>query len=60
MGHGNTMLLESGITVEKYTQQLAQYCESENLDDVYIFGHSMNGYAGLCYALQNPENINSV
>lgn len=59
-GHGNTPLAEDGITIEKYTQELAEYCESENLDDIYIFGHSMGGYVALCYALENPKKVNSI
>lgn len=59
-GHGNVDLPENGITIEKYTQELAAYCEKENLKDVYFFGHSMGGYVALCYALQNPDNVNSI
>lgn len=59
-GHGHIDLSDDGITIEKYTQELAEYCEKENLTDVYIFGHSMGGYVALCYALENPERINSI
>lgn len=59
-GHGNTEIPESGITIEQCTTELATYCEKKGLRDVYIFGHSMGGYTALCYALQHPENINSV
>lgn len=59
-GHGPIDLSEDGITIEKYTQELADYCEKENLTDVYIFGHSMGGYVALNYALQDSERINSI
>ncbi|MFP3599412.1 alpha/beta fold hydrolase [Chryseobacterium sp. SIMBA_029] len=59
-GHGNTELPENGITIEQYTTELAVYCEKNGLQDVYIFGHSMGGYAALYYALQHPGNVNSV
>lgn len=59
-GHGNTELPENGITIEQYITELAVYCEKKRLQDVYIFGHSMGGYAALCYALQHPGNVNSV
>ncbi|MBK1897848.1 alpha/beta fold hydrolase [Chryseobacterium paridis] len=59
-GHGNTEISEKGISIEKYTQELTEYCQQEKLEDVYIFGHSMGGYVGLCYALQQPGNVNSV
>lgn len=59
-GHGNTEIPQDGISIEKYTQELAEYCKQQKLNDVYIFGHSMGGYVGLCYALQVPEKVNSV
>lgn len=59
-GHGNTELPENGITIEKYTQELKEFIANENLNDVHIFGHSMGGYVALCYALENPKNLNSI
>lgn len=59
-GHGDTELPADGITIEKYTQELATYCEENGLSDVSIFGHSMGGYAALCYAMQAPENVKSI
>jgi pimeloyl-ACP methyl ester carboxylesterase len=59
-GHGGTDLPENGINIEKYTEELRDFINKEDLKDVYIFGHSMGGYIALCYALQNPENIHSV
>ncbi|WP_114820436.1 alpha/beta fold hydrolase [Chryseobacterium sp. KLBC 52] len=59
-GHGNQELPADGITIEKYTQELSDYCKVNNLTDVSIFGHSMGGYVALCYAMENPDNINSV
>ncbi|MGE8432033.1 alpha/beta fold hydrolase [Chryseobacterium joostei] len=59
-GHGNTELPADGISIEKYTQELAEYCKENNLKDVFILGHSMGGYVALCYAMKNPENVNSI
>ncbi|MFS4430236.1 alpha/beta fold hydrolase [Chryseobacterium sp. S90] len=59
-GHGNLELPSEGISIEKYTQELSEYCEVNNLTDVFIFGHSMGGYAALCYAMKSPEHVNSV
>jgi pimeloyl-ACP methyl ester carboxylesterase len=59
-GHGNVKLAENGITIEKYTRELAEFIEKENLDDICIFGHSMGGYVALCYALENPKKVNSI
>ncbi|RXM38018.1 alpha/beta hydrolase [Chryseobacterium sp. CH21] len=59
-GHGDQELPADGITIEKYTQELSEYCKTNNLTDVSIFGHSMGGYVALCYAMENPENVNSI
>jgi pimeloyl-ACP methyl ester carboxylesterase len=59
-GHGAIEIPENGITIEKYTQELKEFIEKENLSDVYIFGHSMGGYVALCYAHQHPESVNSI
>lgn len=59
-GHGKTQLPENGITVEKYTEELINYLEQNNLENVDILGHSMGGYVALYGALQYPGKINSV
>ncbi|MCU7618037.1 alpha/beta hydrolase [Chryseobacterium sp. PBS4-4] len=59
-GHGNTELPTNGITIEKYIKELSEFIKEKNLEDVCIFGHSMGGYVALCYALENPEKVNSV
>ncbi len=59
-GHGNSELPEDGISIEKYTCELQEFIESNNLYDVDIFGHSMGGYIALCHALEYPKRINSV
>ncbi|AZA80550.1 alpha/beta hydrolase [Chryseobacterium lactis] len=59
-GHGNTELPEDGISIEKYTSELSDYCREHNLTDVHILGHSMGGYVALCYAMKHPDNVNSV
>ncbi|MGK6344347.1 alpha/beta fold hydrolase [Chryseobacterium sp. DT-3] len=59
-GHGNTELPEKTISIEKYTEEIKDYLEKEDLRDVCIFGHSMGGYTALCCALRYPERINSI
>ncbi|MCJ7933126.1 MAG: alpha/beta hydrolase [Chryseobacterium sp.] len=59
-GHGDCGLPEDGISIEKYTQELSEYCQKNQLADVSIFGHSMGGYVALCYAMKTPENVNSI
>ncbi len=59
-GHGTSEIPEDGISIEKYTHELKEFIEKNNLHDIYIFGHSMGGYVALCYAAQYPERLNSV
>lgn len=59
-GHGDTKLPEDGISIEKYVQEIHTYCKENHLKNVHIFGHSMGGYVGLCYALQQPDYVHSV
>jgi pimeloyl-ACP methyl ester carboxylesterase len=59
-GHGNSELPQDGISIEKYALELKEFIEKENLNNVYVFGHSMGGYVALCYASQHSEKINSI
>ena len=59
-GHGNVEIPENGITIEKYSQELKEFIEKENLSDVCIFGHSMGGYVALCYSSQYPQKVHSI
>ncbi|WP_449401008.1 alpha/beta fold hydrolase [Chryseobacterium wanjuense] len=59
-GHGDVEIPENGITIEKYTQELKEFIEKENLQNVHIFGHSMGGYVALCYAEQYPSTVHSI
>lgn len=59
-GHGNVEISENGITIEKYSQELKEFIEKENLSDVCIFGHSMGGYVALCYSNQYAEKVHSI
>ncbi|PWW30635.1 alpha/beta fold hydrolase [Chryseobacterium sp. AG844] len=59
-GHGDQELPEGGLNIKKYVEELSEYCKVNHLTDVSIFGHSMGGYVALCYAMENPDNVNSV
>ncbi|WEK68151.1 MAG: alpha/beta hydrolase [Candidatus Chryseobacterium colombiense] len=59
-GHGDVQLPQNGISIEKYTQELKEFIAQKNLNDVYIFGHSMGGYVALCYAMENSASVNSI
>lgn len=59
-GHGEQELPAGGLSIKKYVQELSEYCKVNHLTDLSIFGHSMGGYVALCYAMENPDNVNSV
>lgn len=59
-GHGQVEIPLEGISIEKYTLELAEYCAENDLKDIYILGHSMGGYVALCYAMKHSENVNSI
>lgn len=59
-GHGDQELPEGGLNMKKYVEELSEYCTMNHLTDVSVFGHSMGGYVALCYAMENPDNVNSV
>ncbi|MCC3216813.1 alpha/beta hydrolase [Chryseobacterium sp. X308] len=59
-GHGDQELPEDGLNIKKYVEELSEYCKVNHMTDVSIFGHSMGGYVALCYAMENPDNVNSV
>jgi len=59
-GHGDVELPQNGISIEKYTHELKEFIEKENLNNVYMFGHSMGGYVALCYAMENPSALHSI
>lgn len=59
-GHGDLELPAGGLSIKKYVEELSEYCKVNHLTDLSIFGHSMGGYVALCYAMENPENVNSV
>jgi len=59
-GHGGTTIPEEGLSIDLYVQQLDDYINAHNLQDVYVFGYSMGGYVALCHALQYPGKIASI
>lgn len=59
-GHTAAKRPEVEISMSAYTDQVKKYCEEHGLDQVAIFGYSMGGYVGLCYAAQYPERVSAV
>lgn len=59
-GHTPPKRPDAEISMPAYTGQVKKYCDENGLDQVAIFGYSMGGYAGLCYAAQYPERVSAV
>ncbi|KAA5537094.1 alpha/beta hydrolase [Taibaiella lutea] len=59
-GHGGSEIPAAGLSIELYVEQLQQYLEQQELNDIYVFGYSMGGYVAMCHALQYPGKITSI
>lgn len=59
-GHAGFRQGDEAISMAAYVAQIEKYCEEHDLRQVAIFGYSMGGYAGLCYAAQFPERVTAV
>src|SRR5689334_18463481 len=58
-GHGQTVS-EEAFSIELFVSYLVDYCKTEKLERVSIFGYSMGGYVALTLALQHPELIEKI
>lgn len=59
-GHAGTDLTVENLTMGTYVKQIREYCDRHALESVSIFGYSMGGYAGLCYAAMLPERVDAI
>lgn len=59
-GHTGPARAGAEISMAAYVSQVAQYCEEHGLAQVAIFGYSMGGYVGLCYAAQYPGKVAAI
>ncbi|OJV50779.1 MAG: hypothetical protein BGO31_07220 [Bacteroidetes bacterium 43-16] len=57
-GHAGEPFTE--LSIGAYVAQINKYCMENDLDQVSIFGYSMGGYVGLCYAAQFPEKVTAI
>lgn len=57
-GHAGRPFTE--LSIGDYVTQINNYCLGNGLDQVSIFGYSMGGYVGLCYAAQFPEKVMAI
>lgn len=54
--HGRSFHSED-FSYELMAQDLKEYCDSKNLDEVILLGHSMGGKTAMRFAVQFPEMV---
>ena len=54
-GHGETEATEPGYSIHDMAEDVYAFIEDKNLQDVYLFGHSMGGYITLDFARNHPD-----
>lgn len=59
-GHAGTGLPAQDLAMDTYVHQVREYCDRHDLESVSIFGYSMGGYAGLCYAALLPGRVDAI
>lgn len=59
-GHGNGEIPEKGITIDYYTNQLAQFLNQNNLENLMVFGYSLGGFVAINHAVLFPGKIKSI
>jgi pimeloyl-ACP methyl ester carboxylesterase len=59
-GHGGNELPAQDYSIELFAQNVVDFMQEQQLEQVHIFGYSMGGYVGLYLAQQYPCRIKSV
>lgn len=59
-GHAGTKLHTDVLTIAYYVEQLAAYCDSHQLENIYLFGYSMGGYIALAFAIKYPKKVDKI
>lgn len=57
-GHGGNDTNEASFSIEDLAGDVATFLEDKNIDQVYLFGHSLGGYITLAFAEQFKEKLN--
>jgi len=55
-GHGESEMTKS-LTMRVIVEELDRFLNGIHAEPVIIFGYSLGGYAGLSYALKNPNRV---
>ncbi|MER2999034.1 alpha/beta fold hydrolase [Pontibacter populi] len=59
-GHGGNALPDENYSIELFAQNVLDFIDQQQLEQVHIFGYSMGGYVGLYLAQQHPDHVKSV
>lgn len=59
-GHGGGEIPGEPFTIDMFARDIIAYLDSNNIDEINIFGYSMGGYAALYAALNNPGRIRKI
>ncbi len=59
-GHGGGEIPDEPFTIDMFARDIIAYLDSNNIDEINIFGYSMGGYAALYAALNNLGRIGKI
>jgi len=58
-GHGGRFS-DRNFSIDVFTENLLEFLQEKNLNDVIVFGYSMGGYVALNLALNYPEKVKQI
>jgi pimeloyl-ACP methyl ester carboxylesterase len=58
-GHGGEPMPRA-FSIPFFAEQVKEYCASNQLNSLSIFGYSMGGYVSLCLARKHPELVEKI
>ncbi|MGE7121416.1 alpha/beta fold hydrolase [Peribacillus sp. NPDC046944] len=57
-GHGASESNVTSFSIEDMAEDIALFLEDQDIEQVYLFGHSLGGYITLAFAEKFPEKLN--
>jgi len=59
-GHGESVLIDNNLTVEKMATGVKKVLDNENIKQCFLVGHSMGGYVALAFLDLYPEFLSAL
>ncbi|RLQ95142.1 alpha/beta fold hydrolase [Falsibacillus albus] len=56
-GHGGSSVTEDAFSVEDLAQDIEYFCDQKQLDQFFLFGHSLGGYITLAFADKMKQRL---